>query len=87
MCLILGRSVDRKAQGRREMREMRDHGQSTGYLGRCWEVADGQIRHFKEALDKALRGEGKANPAICREKIDQWLEYRYSHGPDDEARL
>ena len=54
---------------------------------RCWDTADAHIRHFSDALKKALRGEGKANPAICREKIDQWLEYRHAHGPNDEVRL
>lgn len=56
-------------------------------LGRCWDIADENIARFKASLDKALRGEGKANPAICREMIDKWLEYRHAHGPDDEARL
>lgn len=57
------------------------------FLGRCWDIADANIARFKASLDKALRGEGKANPDICREKIDQWLEYRHAHGPDDEAHL
>jgi hypothetical protein len=56
-------------------------------LGRCWDVADRNIRRIKAALDAAVRGEGTANPAICRENIDKWLEYRQAHGPDDEAEL
>lgn len=58
-----------------------------GYLGRCWAIADENIRRYKAALDAALRGEGKANPMICREMIDKWLEYRQAHGPNDEAQL
>lgn len=66
---------------------MTDNGPYGKLLGRCWDIADENIRRFKASLDAALRGEGKANPAICREKIDQWLEYRHAHDPDDEARL
>jgi hypothetical protein len=53
----------------------------------CWDTADRNISSYKTALERALRGEGKANPVICREKIDQWLEYRHAHGPNDESAL
>jgi hypothetical protein len=55
--------------------------------GNCWEIADRNLRHYQEALKAALRGEGKANPEVCRDMLDKWLEYRHSHGPDDESRL
>lgn len=55
------------------------------FIGHRHEIADRNIRRYKEALDAALRGESTANPDICREKIDQWLEYRL--GPNDARYL
>lgn len=51
-------------------------------IGRCWDIADKNIAKFKAALDS-----GNGHPLVCREKIDQWLEYRHSHGSEDRARL
>jgi hypothetical protein len=53
----------------------------------CWKTADRNIRRYLAALQRAEMGQGKANPQICREMIDKWLEYRASHGPNDATRL
>lgn len=52
---------------------------------RAWDVADNHIRKYKASLDAALRGEGDANPDVCREQIDRWLEYRHAHGRHELA--
>lgn len=57
-----------------------------GKLGRCWDIADRNIERYRRSIERAQLG-GTANIAICREKIDQWLEYRHKHGPDDETVL
>jgi hypothetical protein len=51
---------------------------------RAWDLADRKIRRYQEAIRKAERGEGRANPQVCREQIDRWLDYRSNHGPNDE---
>lgn len=50
---------------------------------RAWDLADRTIAGLKDAIDRAERGEGNANPAVCRDMIDRWLDYRSSHGPND----
>lgn len=50
---------------------------------RAWDLADRKIAYLKDRLDRAERGEGRANPAVCRDMIDRWLDYRSNHGPDD----
>jgi Holliday junction resolvasome RuvABC endonuclease subunit len=56
-------------------------------MARCWDIADKNIARYKNSIDKALRGEGTANVATCREMIDRWLEYRYEHKSSDLAAL
>jgi hypothetical protein len=56
-------------------------------IGLCWDIADKNILQYKTSLDRALRGVGKANPEICRDMIDKWLEYRHDHGASDRAAL
>jgi hypothetical protein len=51
-------------------------------IGRCWDIAHKNIRHFQTAL-----ANGTGHPKVCREMIDKWLEYRHGHGPEDEAKL
>lgn len=51
---------------------------------RAWDVADRNIRRYLQGIERAKLG-GKANIAVCREKIDKWLEYRRQHGPDDRS--
>lgn len=51
----------------------------------CWKMADEHIVAYKEELTKALSGAGTATPAVCWDMINFWLEYRFSHGPEDDV--
>lgn len=54
----------------------------TRFIGRAWDIADENIRRYAAALKS-----GRGNPAICRKKIDQWLEYRKSHKTNEAKYL
>lgn len=50
------------------------------FIGMSHDIADRNIRRYQAALKS-----GKGNPAICRDQIDRWLDYR--KGPDEPRYL
>lgn len=50
----------------------------------CWELADRMVRDLSTKIAAAERGEYDGNPAVMRDTLNAWLEYRHAHGPDDE---
>lgn len=50
----------------------------------CWDFADQKIRELRAKIKLAENGAYKGNLAVMRDMLDKWLEYRHSHGPDDE---
>jgi hypothetical protein len=53
---------------------------------RCWDFADQQIRELRAKIKLAEDGDYKGNPAVMRDNLDKWLEYRHDHGPNDERQ-
>jgi hypothetical protein len=50
------------------------------FIGMSHDIADRNLRHYQEVLKS-----GRGNPAICREMIDKWLDYR--KGPNEPRYL
>lgn len=53
---------------------------------RCWDFADQKIRELRAKIKLAEDGDYKGNPAVMRDMLDKWLEYRHAHGPKDERQ-
>jgi hypothetical protein len=51
---------------------------------RAWEFADEKIRELRAKIKLAETGDYDGNPAVMRESLDKWLEYRHNHGPEEE---
>jgi hypothetical protein len=50
----------------------------------AWEFADEKIRELRERVKLAENGCYDGNPAVMRDQLDKWLEYRHQHDPDEE---
>lgn len=46
------------------------------------QLAENNLRRFGRSLARAERFGGKGNPAVIRDKIDQWLEFLAGHKKD-----
>ena len=49
-------------------------------------TCDERISHYRHAIKKAERGQGKANVLVCRTMIDKWLEARRTATPGPRER-
>lgn len=61
---------------------MPDASHTTLTTGTC----DERIGHYRHAIKKAERGDGKANIAVCQMMLDKWLEARRTATPGPRQR-
>lgn len=59
-------------------------------IGTAREIADSNLKRFRESLARAKAG-GPGNVKVIERKLNDWLEYRHRHQEDgtldDERRL